>query len=301
MIEVNHHELIINKFPAGEYNVRLIPDSSVLYNCVFECMINFSFESSDDIVLLLLVVDAFHELHKNNIDLSLNIPYFPFSRQDRVMNKGEAFSLRSIASVIKSLNFKSINVLDPHSDVLAGLFPPGLLRITTQEEMIKDAFISQESFSSPVLPSVLSNLLDLEREKTYVISPDAGALKKIYKVNNIFSDNPVLIGTKIRNTNTGEITGTEIIGFDKIKDSECNFIIIDDICDGGRTFNELAKFIKEKEINPKKLILYVSHGIFSKGFEEIKDYFNFIIVANIVNKAVLHTTTFERINNHYVI
>ena len=39
---------------------------------------------------------------------------------------------------------------------------------------------------------------------------------------------------------------------------------MDDICDGGRTFIELAKALKVD--GPRSVWLYVTHGIFSQGF-----------------------------------
>lgn len=73
---------------------------------------------------------------------------------------------------------------------------------------------------------------------------------------------------KARNVQTGEITGTEVYG--DVKDKVV--LIIDDICDGGRTFIELGKVLKER--GASKVILYVTHGIFSQGkqvFEGIID------------------------------
>jgi phosphoribosylpyrophosphate synthetase len=46
-------------------------------------------------------------------------------------------------------------------------------------------------------------------------------------------------------------------------------IIVDDICDGGGTFNLLAEAWKRKNPAYSKLELFVSHGIFSKGLDAI--------------------------------
>lgn len=66
---------------------------------------------------------------------------------------------------------------------------------------------------------------------------------------------------KVRDQLTGEITGLSMPDIE----SGLSILVVDDICDGGRTFTELASLIKKYE--PKKLVLYVSHGIFSKGIE----------------------------------
>ena len=44
---------------------------------------------------------------------------------------------------------------------------------------------------------------------------------------------------------------------------------MDDICDGGRTFIELAKAIRASRPTAE-VYLVVTHGIFSNGFAELK-------------------------------
>ena len=60
---------------------------------------------------------------------------------------------------------------------------------------------------------------------------------------------------------------------------ESTFVIFDDLCDGGATFIEGAKYLKSMGIN-NELILCVYHGLFSKGFEELSKYFSHIICTN---------------------
>ena len=71
---------------------------------------------------------------------------------------------------------------------------------------------------------------------------------------------PVIRASKERDVTNGKITGTSI-NVESLKGLPC--YIVDDICDGGRTFVELAKILKEK--NCGDIYLYVSHGIFSNG------------------------------------
>ena len=46
-------------------------------------------------------------------------------------------------------------------------------------------------------------------------------------------------------------------------------LIIDDICDGGMTFKLTAERLKE--LGAKEVHLYVTHGIFSKGLETLRE------------------------------
>jgi ribose-phosphate pyrophosphokinase len=88
--------------------------------------------------------------------------------------------------------------------------------------------------------------------------PDKGALAKYvreYEEVNL----PHIFGEKVRDQLTGNITAYSLIG-------ECygkNVLIVDDICDGGMTFKILAKDLLAS--GAKSVVLFVTHGIFSKG------------------------------------
>jgi ribose-phosphate pyrophosphokinase len=72
-------------------------------------------------------------------------------------------------------------------------------------------------------------------------------------------------------------------------------IIIDDICDGGRTFIELAKVIKEQTDKP--IYLVVTHGIFSGGFEKLSDVLDGIFCTNSVKNINFETVKVQSRQN----
>ena len=61
-----------------------------------------------------------------------------------------------------------------------------------------------------------------------------------------------------------------------IKGKVC--LVVDDICDGGRTFVELGDRLNEAKSHSN--YLFVSHGIFSAGFDELKRYYAGIGTTN---------------------
>ncbi|HCW17254.1 MAG TPA: phosphoribosylpyrophosphate synthetase, partial [Achromobacter sp.] len=54
-------------------------------------------------------------------------------------------------------------------------------------------------------------------------------------------------------------------------------LVVDDICDGGRTFLELASALRDTTRQP--VYLYVTHGIFSKGLGELNARYAGIFTA----------------------
>lgn len=220
-------------FPCGEKHI-IIEDLHELPLMNIE----FDFEKNEDIIELLLLADAVHNLG-GKIE-TLHIPYVPFSRQDRINVPGECFSLRMFCNLINSLNAKRVVITDPHSDVT-----PALL---SNVEVIQQHAVFEKYFYNPG-PFIL-------------VCPDGGALKKINKLASIVNPVRVVECSKRRNVATGEITGVKIHD-DNIAGR--NFYIVDDICDGGRTFIEISKELKQQGAN--KIVLMVSHGFFTKGLE----------------------------------
>jgi ribose-phosphate pyrophosphokinase len=110
----------------------------------------------------------------------------------------------------------------------------------------------------------LSTDFGIDMSEVAVISPDAGAYKKIFKTcENVGFKGGLVLCNKVRNLSTNEIIK---ISFDGDVEGK-NCVIIDDICDGGRTSIELGKQLKEK--GASRVFLFVTHGIFSYGEEPL--------------------------------
>ena len=181
-------------------------------------------------------------------------PYFPGARQDRVMVQGEALTIKVYADILNSLNLNQITIVDPHSEVT-----PALLN--------NCEVINNHEFIKKVLERIKKDVL--------LISPDGGALKKIYKVSEFLGGIPVVEGSKRRNVKNGKLEGFKVYEEDLLG-KDC--LVVDDICDGGGTFIGLAKELKKK--NAGNLYLAVSHGIFNNGTEELQKYYTKIFATD---------------------
>ena len=237
----------LSQFPGGE--LHLTVDTAILnFPQMEELVITGSVTNPSHIMELLLLVDALHRLHINNLEL--HMPYFAYGRQDRVAHVGEAFSLSVFADLINSCNFNIVKVTDAHSDVTAAL-------------------INNVVHASNVPFAITSIGMAMRIGYTidYAVAPDAGAIKKTY---SILAATPIpmqlLLAGKLRNTKTGAITKTMVYNQDEDLTGK-TVMIFDDICDGGYTFIKLAEALKFKGV--KHVLLYVTHGIFSKGLEPL--------------------------------
>jgi ribose-phosphate pyrophosphokinase len=243
-------------FPGGERNCRI---EEFVKSEARALTITCDYRSSDDLVDLILLTNTVRQIWAN-YPLYLDIPYFPFARQDRCMTFGEPNALQAVVQVINMLDFTQVSVLDPHSDVLLALFPPGKLRVQPQW-------------------GIWAAKIGLEPNSA-LVSPDAGAAKKIYKLAERLNL-PVIEAAKVRDPKSGQITKTVIPSWDEFYDT---LYVVDDICDGGRTFVELAKAIKSTGCT-SELVLCVTHGIFSQGLEPLSCY-DKIYCSNLMNDTI---------------
>lgn len=249
----------ISKFPDGQQSVTLkafIPNDEHIE--IVSRMNSFS-----DLELIICANAALKEMGVKNVHLF--VPYFLGARSDRKFVEGGSNYLKDvICPIINMQNFESVTVLDPHSDVL--------------EACLKN--FKKES-NSHFIKCALSKIDNKNgaQDRVVLVSPDAGAYKKIFDVAREFGISKVITATKVRDLKTGKILHTEIPTLDQHNDLK--YVIIDDICDGGRTFIELAKAIQGSRPSAE-IYLIVTHGIFSAGLYELSKHIKRIHSTNSV-------------------
>lgn len=240
------------KFPAGELivNIEEIPRYTKTKMVV-------RYEDSDDLIGILLLNNALKN-HKCIVE-ELVIPYFPYSRQDRVCSEGDAFSLEEIAELIDMQCFDKVTTFDMHSNTVSDL---GILENFNN---VKQHTIWKEEIGNMV-ESILSS-----GDSVHLIAPDEGSYKKAEKLSKILNI-PVIRCSKVRDTSTGKLLKFDVPDLVDIPDVG---ILVDDICDGGGTFLGIGEQLKSAGI--ETLVLCVTHGIFSKGLTKLSTVFDMIL------------------------
>lgn len=230
MIVLNNKFVIEqNHFPDGTLRLS-VP------NC-YPMQISWYYDHDEELITLIYLVK-----HLRNLDygfantISLFMPYVPNARMDRTEDGKNVFTLKYFAEIINGLNFEEVRIFDPHSTVTTALIDraivvaPFRLLGNAIDEMCRKS--SDENFT--------------------IFYPDAGSVKRYSGVIK----NPYVFGNKVRDWDTGEIKGLDVIGdIERIKDH--NVLIVDDICSKGGTFYHSAK--KLKDLGAKDIYLYVTH------------------------------------------
>lgn len=246
---MGHFERV--RYPDGQISAKWIPgkydDNPLAHkNYTIKERIN----SYEDLFYICAIADVLH--HRGTIGLyDLFIPCLFGQRSDRRFNEDQSFDLKLITDLINHCGFNEVKILDPHSDVSMALL---------------DDVVKVSSF-----PYVQDSVMDIRQkmcdeglspgfEDIILISPDAGAYKKVFEYGASLRM-PVVGAMKHRDPD-----GTISMSFTHdVKGKDC--LIVDDLCDGGATFVSLAEVLKLQ--GARKVYLYVTHGIFSKGFEKL--------------------------------
>jgi len=242
------------RFNGGEVHIKL--NNNINYDEIESVVITHRITDSDKLMEVLLAHDALKRKGVKKFDLVM--PYIPYARQDRVCVNGESFSLKVFANLINSLKFDNVFVLDAHSGISPALID-GCVNI------------SNENYVERAIADIRGVI-----NKIVLVSPDSGANKKS---NELFEKaayfKSLVKCDKKRDVSNGKLSGFEVF-CDDLGGAPC--MIVDDICDGGGTFVGIAKELKKK--NAGDIYLFVSHGIFSKGFDELAQYFKKIYTTN---------------------
>jgi ribose-phosphate pyrophosphokinase len=247
-IEKSDIKYKISSFPDGQQTVDLT-DVIKQYNDPIR--LKSRLNSFKDLELIICATQAIRNQLPNK-EINLYVPYFLGSRSDRKFQDGGVNYLKQvICPIINSQNYNSVTVMDPHSDVL---------------EACLNNYKKENNFN--LVKFALSNIdnKDGAQDRICLVSPDAGAYKKIFDVAKFYGISNIITATKVRDMKTGNILHTEIPVLDQ--HNSLTYVIVDDICDGGRTFVELAKVIKDGRPTAK-VYLVVTHGIFSAGFKTL--------------------------------
>lgn len=235
MITVDGVEVKPTVFPDGTTQVwKLAPELLASKDIA---TIQWRFESESEIIELAQVKAL---LDSAGREAYLKIEYLPYARQDKNVSNETTFALHPFATLLNSLKFNRIAILDPHSPIAL--------------KLINKSFPYYPTVS--VLQAIKDDKIDL------LVFPDQGAQEKY---SSMYSTVPNIFANKIREQSTGVILETTITGSVDNK----RVLIVDDICDGGATFTALAKVLKDN--GATYVGLYVTHGIFSRGTQVLLD------------------------------
>ncbi|MBA3064614.1 ribose-phosphate pyrophosphokinase [Candidatus Woesearchaeota archaeon] len=208
-------------------------------------------------VELLLLKDLALSASANSI--SWVLPNMLYSRKDRKDQPHVPISARALAASLAPYP-KRIITMDLHAAQIQGFYP---------------ASVPVENlYSFPSAVNYLRSHNSIKNlEKLVIVSPDAGGTVRAESfARRLKSEYPIAFIDK-RRVN-GEVKEMRLAGDVTNKD----VLIVDDMIDSGGTLIEGANLLKENKANT--LYCYGCHGLFTKGVNELKTYFDKIFTSN---------------------
>lgn len=181
------------------------------------------------------------------------IPYLPYARQDNFTRQdNKVFNDRCFASVVFQKLFRSLfnledtlHILDVHS--------------VRSYEYIDDC---DGKVINHIPYDKIKRAFD-ESKSNLMLLPDFGAFNRYYQAVSHKATHCI----KDRDQATGKINSITLP--DDVDFKNKKVLIVDDICDGGGTFIEIAKQLNERGV--MSINLYVTHDLHTKGKQILFD------------------------------
>jgi len=214
----------ILQLPLGKLRVTHLPDTEVHVQ-IDECvrgvdifiMQSCSAPVNRNTMELYLLVDAFRRASANSI--TAVVPYFPYTRQERMARGREAISARVVATTLEVLGAARVIYVDVHSPAIQGFFQ-----------------IPVDPLSAvPVLAEYFRQ--DGRFEEAAVVAPDTGRAKMAAKYADILNM-PLVVMEKRRED--GRVRVTHIVGDIRGRVP----IVIDDVMASGSVLDEIPALLQ---------------------------------------------------------
>ncbi|HTZ41991.1 MAG TPA: ribose-phosphate pyrophosphokinase [Candidatus Omnitrophota bacterium] len=209
-------------------------------------------------VQLLLLKDLLLSASANSVTFVL--PDMLYSRKDRKDKPHVPISARAFADSI-SPGLRRVITVDLHAAQVQGFYP---------------AHVPLDNlYSFPVIVRFLKeNKILGNPEELVVLSPDVGGVERARNFANRLGSRYSIAFMYKRRDKPGEVGEMILVGEVTGKD----VLIVDDIIDSGGTLCKASELLKKN--GAKNIYCYGTHGLFTKGLDELQKHFAIIMTSN---------------------
>ncbi|MGT2771356.1 ribose-phosphate diphosphokinase [Streptococcus marimammalium] len=231
-------KLSSKQFSDGEIMINI--EESVRGDDIFIIQ-STSYPVNDHLWELLIMVDACKRASAHSVNVV--IPYFGYSRQDRIAAAREPITAKLVANMLVKAGVDRVLTLDLHASQVQGFFDIPVDNLFT-------------------IPLFAKNYVDkgLTGDEVVVVSPKNSGIKRARGLAEILDSPLAIIDYTMDDSEREE---GYIIGDVSGKKA----IIIDDILNTGKTFAEAAKILERGGVT--KIYAVASHGLFAGGAADI--------------------------------
>lgn len=197
--------------------------------------------------------------------VTLNLPYLPYSRADRKFNKGMNIPLNDFLNWLEGMAFDEVIICDPHNPKALEEYEYSInFNIQDQLKCFRDTVAMQR--------------IDVHSFDA-IVAPDKGAAEKAQSIADFYGL-PLIVCTKERDPSTGKLSNPKVngnVGLMKL-------LIVDDLSDGNGTFAQLGETLINLGAN--SVSLYVTHLIAARGLDNLRGIIDNVFYHQIVGEYV---------------
>ena len=226
-------ELHISRFADGEIRVKI--EESVRGMDVFIVQPTCA-PANDSLMELLILVDAFRRASAHRI--TLVIPYYGYSRQDKKIKPREPVTARLVADLISTAGANRVLAVDLHAGQIQGFFQIPLDHL----------------YAGPLISTHFAER-GMTNHDTVVVSPDVGGVGRARGMAETLHAPIAIIAKRRPEPNKVEIM--EIIG--DVHDRTC--IMVDDMIDTGGSVVSGAVALMER--GARRVFACCTHAVLS--------------------------------------
>lgn len=229
---------------------------------------------NDNLIELFIMIDALRRGSAKEITVVM--PYFAYSRQDRKDYSRAPISASMIANCLENLNINRVVVYDLHAGQIGGFFSNNVPL--------------DNLYAEPYFIKYIKDKYNIE--EVVIVAPDEGACKRSARVSSKLGCDCATIYKERKVAN--KVDKMQLFGDVKGKIA----ILVDDMIDTGGTACKASNVLIEK--GAKEVIMFACHGILSKNAVDCieESSFNKVIITNTVylNEKVLNSKKIEIID-----
>ena len=249
----------IEHFSDGELIVRCLSD---VRNKKVYIIQSTSSPATEKIFEILVFADALK--NKEAGEIVLVLPYYGYSRQDRVAQDGEPITAKLVAGLYQVAGVDRVISVDLHTFQIQGFFSCPVQNIETTS-------IFSQYFNKKFA------LLGLDYANLAVVTPDHGSALRARDLGSMFDGASLVFIDKRRPApNKSEVTS--VVG--DVKGKTC--LVVDDIIDTGGTINNAVNALFEK--GAKEVYVCATHAIFSRS--DLDPRIKEVVVTDTVDKKL---------------
>ena len=244
----------VDEFPDGSFRFNLDGLEQIKYSRISGLIFTITLKTTlpEAIMAVYQVISAI-DGYCCAATINLVIETLPDQRADRIEQDGMSLPAQATAAMIAGMSVNMVTVYDPHSPVMIDC----LIDFGVPVRIVPPTECFNRTLGSGV-------------KIDHVVAVDKGAHNRAQAVAKFYGAQVIYADKKRVD---GKIVGHVLDGTpDRPVRADDTVWVVDDLCDGGATFISVAELLR-RNFTFGDLNLYVTHGLFSRGKEELFKHF----------------------------